>query len=42
VLALATAVRRLRIAWPAWSWYVPPYAIGAVAAYWTLARLAGS
>jgi hypothetical protein len=26
--------------WPPLSWYVPPYAIGAVAAYWTIARLA--
>lgn len=41
VLLTATAVlARLRIARPAWSAYVAPYAIGVVAAYWTLARLA--
>jgi len=25
---------------PAWSWRFPPYAIGSVAAYWLMARLA--
>lgn len=40
LVAADAVLRRLRRAWPAWTWYVPPYAIGAVAAYWTLARLA--
>ena len=39
VLAVGALLRRLRVAWPPWSWYVPPYAIGGVAAYWTIARL---
>lgn len=41
VLAVAALVRRMRVRWPPWSWYVPPYAIGAVAAYWTFERLTG-
>ncbi len=32
VLAVGALLRRLRVAWPPWSWYVPPYAIGGVAA----------
>jgi hypothetical protein len=34
------AVRRWLNALPAWSWRVPPYAIGSVASYWLIARLA--
>jgi HupE / UreJ protein len=33
-------VRRFLDALPAWSWRVPPYAIGSVASYWLIARLA--
>ncbi len=40
VLAAGALLARLRVAWPAWSWYLPPYAIGAIAAYWTIERLA--
>ena len=31
---------RLRVPQPAWLWRIPPYAIGAVASYWLVARLA--
>lgn len=40
LLAATAALARLRITRPVWSAYVAPYAIGVVAAYWTLARLA--
>jgi hypothetical protein len=39
LLAFAALVRRLPRPKRRWPAYVPPYAIGAVAAYWTLARL---
>ena len=40
VLQLIAAVRRIRIAPPTWAWRIPPYAIGSLAAYWFLQRLA--
>jgi len=40
VLALLALLGRLQMRGPSWLRYVPPYAIGSVAAYWTLARLA--
>jgi len=40
VLALGGLAARLPLAWPAWGWRLPPYAIGCTAAYWTIARLA--
>ncbi|MEJ8567127.1 HupE/UreJ family protein [Elongatibacter sediminis] len=30
-----------RIPWPHWAWRVPVYAIGSLAAFWTIERLAG-
>ena len=39
VLLLA-AVRHWTIRLPIWSWRLPPYAIGGVAAYWLIVRLA--
>jgi hydrogenase/urease accessory protein HupE len=41
-IALLTrqASRRFTVPHPTWSWRVPPYAIGAVAAFWFLLRLA--
>jgi hydrogenase/urease accessory protein HupE len=30
-----------RIAWPGWAWRVPVYAIGSMAAFWTIQRIAG-
>lgn len=32
--------RRWTAKLPAWSWRIPPYAIGSVASYWLIARLA--
>jgi hypothetical protein len=40
LVVLAAIVRRIPQPARRWTAYVPPYAIGAVAAYWTLARLA--
>jgi len=39
VLAVWLRLRRLRIAWPAWALRLPAYAIGSVAAYWTIERV---
>ncbi len=41
VLALAAAARRLPLKAPAWAPLVPPYAIGAVALFWLVERIAG-
>jgi len=30
-----------KISWPAWAWRVPVYAIGSMAAFWTIERIAG-
>jgi hydrogenase/urease accessory protein HupE len=30
-----------RTTWPAWAWRVPVYAIGSMAAFWTIQRIAG-
>jgi hydrogenase/urease accessory protein HupE len=40
VLALIALARRIPLAPPAWAWRVPPYAIGAVASFWLIQRLA--
>lgn len=39
VLGAWALLRRVR--WPEWAWRVPVYAIGSVAAFWTIERLAG-
>jgi len=39
VLAAWAGLRRVR--WPAWAWRVPVYAIGSLAAFWTIERIAG-
>ncbi len=39
VFAAWAALRR--ITWPAWAWRVPVYGIGAMAAFWTVERVAG-
>lgn len=39
VLALSAMARRLAVPWPAWSWRVPAYGIGATAAFWTVQRI---
>jgi hypothetical protein len=33
-------VHRMRVPNPAWAWRVPPYAIGGVAAFWVIQRIA--
>jgi hypothetical protein len=41
VIALARHItRRLAVPQPAWTWRVPPYAIGSVAAFWIIQRIA--
>jgi hydrogenase/urease accessory protein HupE len=30
-----------RLAWPGWAWRIPVYAIGSMAAFWTIQRIAG-
>jgi hypothetical protein len=40
VLAVISLARKIPVALPAWSWRVPPYAIGAVASFWLIERLA--
>ena len=40
VLALVAGARRVRIAWPRWAELVPPYAIGSVAMFWVIQRVA--
>lgn len=41
VLTLAAVARRLAIPQPLWAWRVPAYGIGAIAAFWTVERVAG-
>jgi hydrogenase/urease accessory protein HupE len=41
VMALARQItRRIGMSQPAWAWRVPPYAIGSVAAFWMIQRIA--
>lgn len=40
VLAVIVLARRTPYAPPAWAWRVPPYAIGTVASFWLIERLA--
>jgi hydrogenase/urease accessory protein HupE len=39
VLTVATALRRVPVAWPAGSWRLMPYIIGSLAAFWTIQRV---
>ena len=41
VLSLFTATRRIGLAPPRWAELVPPYAIGSVAMFWVIERVAG-
>jgi hypothetical protein len=41
VLVLMVGARRIRLPQGDWSWKLPVYAIGMVASYWTLDRIAG-
>jgi len=40
VVFLAWTVLR-RLAWPQWAWRIPVYAIGSMAAFWTIDRISG-
>jgi hypothetical protein len=41
IFALARQItRRINVPQPAWAWAVPPYAIGSVAAFWVIQRVA--
>ncbi len=41
IFALARQItRRINVPQPAWAWAVPPYAIGSVAAFWVIQRIA--
>jgi hypothetical protein len=40
VLAFISLVRRIRIPFPRWAEFVPPYAIGSVAMFWVIQRIA--
>ncbi len=40
VLAVYYVGRRVRVSAPEWAWRVPPYAIGGVAAFWMIERVA--
>jgi hypothetical protein len=40
VLVLAAGIRRVRTAWPRWATLAPPYAIGSVAMFWVIQRVA--
>ena len=39
--ALLTWAALRRFSWPEWAWRVPVYAIGSLAAFWTIDRIAG-
>lgn len=39
VLGVVMMIRRVRIEWPEWSWQVPAYGIGSVAAFWCVQRI---
>jgi len=40
VLALVAGARRIPMAWPRWAGMVPPYAIGSLAMFWVIQRVA--
>jgi hydrogenase/urease accessory protein HupE len=40
VLALVALARRIRVAWPRWVTLAPPYAIGSMAMFWVIQRVA--
>ena len=39
-MKLAKLMRHIAVPRPTWAWAVPPYAIGSVAAFWTIQRIA--
>jgi hydrogenase/urease accessory protein HupE len=40
VLTLIAFARRIRVSWPRWTELVPPYAIGTIAMFWVIQRIA--
>jgi hydrogenase/urease accessory protein HupE len=40
VFAVLAGARRIRMAWPRWAELVPPYAIGSLAMFWVIQRVA--
>jgi hydrogenase/urease accessory protein HupE len=40
VMAFIALAHRIRISWPRWTELVPPYAIGAIAMFWVIQRIA--
>jgi hypothetical protein len=40
VLLLLAAFKRIPVNWPQGSWRLMPYAIGSIAAFWTVERVA--
>ena len=42
VILVLAALRRLPVRWPEAAWRAAPYAIGSLAAYWTIERLVSS
>ena len=40
VFIVWAAIGRLNVSWPEWAWRVPVYCIGALAAFWTIERIA--
>jgi hydrogenase/urease accessory protein HupE len=41
IVVTMSLIRRTRVAWPQWAGLVPPYAIGSVAMFWVIERVAG-
>lgn len=39
-MAMFMSLRRLQLAWPSWATLAPPYAIGSVAMFWVIQRIA--
>ena len=40
MLCFFALVRRIRIAWPGWAGLAAPYAIGSIAMFWVIERVA--
>ncbi len=38
-VTIGAILRRIAVPWPAWAWRLPAYAIGTIAAFWTIQRV---
>ena len=38
-VTIGAILRRIAVPWPVWAWRVPAYAIGTIAAFWTIQRV---